>query len=338
MRTMLLAVLACSVGWGGVLHLQDGEKVEGEIRRATTGWEVTAADGKVRIIPEGQVVSIEASNTAPADPRAAAERLASMRRSVEALSDLDQIIKRYEQVIKELGKSPAAADARKDLDKWNQYQQDKMIKIGQAWLSPAEVAALDEKNLTAVEEARGLVKQSRLKEASTLVDKVLQADQTNVGALYLKGLIAFRQDQIPMARKIFEQVVASLPGHGPSVNNLAVIQWRQNASAIALTNFQRAMAEMPLNSVIHDNVAEVINALPADAKESAPARKLQAQFQQDEPKLAGCHAGEWLVSLGIGLGNSRPVAAVARRAGENSDAARRFGARLRPNPGEHRRN
>jgi len=136
-----------------------------------------------------------------------------------------------------------------------------------------------------VEEARALVKQSRVKEASILVNEVLQADQANVAALYLKGLIAFRQDQIPLARKSFEQVVASLPGHGPSVNNLAVLQWRQNATAIALTNFQRAMAEMPLNSVIHDNVAEVMNALPADTRETAPARKLQAQFQQDEPKL-----------------------------------------------------
>ena len=285
MRIVLLAVMTCSVGWGGVLHLKDGERLEGDVKRATTGWEITAADGKVRIIPEDQVVSIEASDTSPADPRGAAERLASLRRSVEALSDIDSIIKRYEPAIKELGKTPAAQDAKKDLAKWQQYQKDGMVKVGGRWLAPTEISALEESNVAVVEEAKALVTQNRLKDASVLVEKVLQAAPTNASALYLKGVIAFRQNQTPLARKAFEQVVASVPDHGPSLNNLAVAQWQQNASGIAMTNFQKAMTAMPVSVVIHDNVAEVLNSLGADARETPPMRKLQAQFQQDEPRL-----------------------------------------------------
>ncbi len=286
MRIAVIAALTCcAVAAGGVLQLRDGERVEGDLRRSTTGWEVTQADGTVRIIPESEVVSIQASGSAADASGSANARLASLRRAVENLSDINQILERYQQAMKQLSGTPAEAEAQADIEKWKSYQQKGMVKVGGRWLTPDEIAEIEETNLQRVEQAKGLLKQSRLKDAAALVDAVLKDDPENVAGLYLKGLIAYRQDQIPAARRAFEQAAEVLPSHGATLNNLAVVQWRQGATGIAMANFQRAMTAMPLNTVIHDNVAEVLHSLGTDARETQQLRRLQAQFQQDEPRL-----------------------------------------------------
>lgn len=286
MRLPVLVVLGlCVSASAGVLKLKDGSTVEGDLKKSGPGWEVTQADGKKRVVSEDDVVSIQTSVSNPSDPREAAERLASLRRSVDAMSDIGQIIQRYETTIDQISKSPSADEARADLQKWRDRQAQGLRKVGKEWVTPETFAAMQGKNQQNIEQARDLVKQRRLRDAMPVLDAVLQVEPANVSALYLKGVICYRQDQIPQARRLFEQVIAAMPTCGPALNNLAVTQWRQNASTIALSNLQRAMSAMPLNSLIHDNVAEALNGASRDARESAAGKRLLSQFQQDEKDL-----------------------------------------------------
>jgi predicted nucleic acid-binding Zn-ribbon protein len=84
-----------------------------------------------------------------------------------------------------------------------------------------------------------------------------------------------------------------MPDHGPALNNLAVIQWRQNQQMAAMGTYLLAMQAMPLNKELLNNVAEALNALPEDQRKSTIAQKVlrlwteqDAQLQQ-QMKLSG---------------------------------------------------
>lgn len=284
---ILAATLSLSaVALCGVVKLKDGTTLQGDLRRADDiNWELTLPSGQKRIIPESDVASIQATAPNAADPLEATERLASLRRTVDAMSDLSQIIQRYESLIKQIDKTPAADQARADLAKWRDYQAQGMIKVGKDWRSPQAIAEISQKNSEQIDKAREQIKAGRLKDALTILDKVLEQQPTEPAAIYLKGYIAFRQDQIPLARKYYDQLALLQPGHGPTLNNLAAVQWRQNATNIAMTNLQKAMAALPQNQTIHDNVAEILNAAKKETREPQALKRLKSQYEQDQPKL-----------------------------------------------------
>ena len=85
------------------------------------------------------------------------------------------------------------------------------------------------------------IKSGRLKEGGVLVDRALVIDPQNVSLQYLNGVVHYQQEQLVPARKAFEAVVAAAPDHAPTLNNLAVVLWRQNAHPAALGYYDRAV-------------------------------------------------------------------------------------------------
>src|SRR5438045_5371239 len=81
-----------------VVHLKDGSRLDGDVKKGPAGYTVTMADGKVKTVSSDQVKSIELAAT-PGSPDAAKEKLASLRRSVEYLDDPKKIIARYQSFI-----------------------------------------------------------------------------------------------------------------------------------------------------------------------------------------------------------------------------------------------
>jgi len=276
-----LAMGALNAG-ADVVHLNDGTSVQGErIVRSGDGWDIYQGDGKKQHVLAEAVRSIELTPKGdPADQ--AAGKLASLRRSVEALPDLKLVIDRYEKFIEQNKSLPIAADAKKDLATWKDRQAKGMVKVAGKWVAPEEKALLQEKALMAADQARDLLKQNKLKDAEAAVDLALAGDPTNASAQYLKGLILFRQDKVPLARAAFEEVKKVLPDHGPTLNNLAVIQWRQNQHVAALNTYLSAMQAMPLNKELLNNVAEALNALPEkDRSGQVPQKVYKLWTEQD---------------------------------------------------------
>jgi tetratricopeptide (TPR) repeat protein len=285
-HTFLLAAImsASPAVWADIVHLNDGSSINGEIKKAADGWFVTDPHGKVRHITTDEVRSIELAPRG--DPKEVAMgRLASLRRSVEALSDPKQIIDRYEKFIEQNKDSSIAADAKKDLVQWRERLAQKRVKVGSAWVTPEERSTMQEKALLVADQARELLKQNKLKDADATVTKALEADPTNVSALYLKGLIAYRQDQIPAARKAFEAVKEAMPDHGPALNNLAVILWRQNQQMAAIGVYFQAMQAMPLNKELLNNVAEALNALTDEQRKAPLAQKAIKLWTEQDAQL-----------------------------------------------------
>jgi hypothetical protein len=103
-------------------------------------------------------------------------------------------------------------------------------------------------------------------------------------------VIAFGEGDIPTARKSFE---ASSPatgnggGHGPTLNNLAVVLMRQNQAPAALNAYVRAMQASPGDRRILDNVAEALNGASQEPKLNGAVKKTAAVFSPQDVALAG---------------------------------------------------
>src|SRR5690348_5278354 len=118
---LLGGFILSSVARADIVTLKDGTRLEGDVKKADGGWTVTMKDGKVITVTVEQVKSISlggsttGSTTSPAE---AMSGLLSLRRSVENVNDVRQIIERFKKFIDMHKDTPSAVEAQKDLATW----------------------------------------------------------------------------------------------------------------------------------------------------------------------------------------------------------------------------
>jgi tetratricopeptide (TPR) repeat protein len=284
-RLLPLILIGCFLPFavGDVVHLKDGTQVEGEISKGDEGYSVRAADGTVTLVPLEKVASIEVK--AAAGPEASMQRLASLRRAVENIRDINTILDRYESFIAQNTGTPAADQAKTDMDTWRDRQSRGLVRVGSRWVTPQEQAEVQRKMLGVADALRATMKAGRLKEAGTVLDRALADDPQNMSLLYLRGVLTYRLEQLPAARKAFEAVFSQAADHAPTLNNLAVILWRQNAMIAALNDYDAAMLAAPVSREILDNVAEALNALPEKDRKGLVVAKVVRHFKEQDEEL-----------------------------------------------------
>lgn len=310
MKRFALMVLGClvlpSFAFGDIVRLKDGSTLEGELKRSGDGYIVTDSNGKATSVTADRVASIEIKPSG--GPQAAMARLQSLRRAADNLPDIKQIIERYESFLAQNKGTPAADAAKGDLELWKDRQAKGMVKVGDKWVTPSERDALRGKTSIVAADLHDMIKHGRLKEAGALLDKSLAIDPQSISLLYLRGVLQYQQDQIGPARKSFDAVAALAPDHAPTLNNLAVILWRANAVAGAMQFYERAMLAAPGSREILDNVAEALNALPKEQRETPVTKKVVRTFKQQDEDLQKQMADKGLHRWGSSWVNDKDLA------------------------------
>jgi tetratricopeptide (TPR) repeat protein len=268
-----------------VIHLKDGSSVSGMVKHVDDGW-IVRNNGKVTRVSSDQVESIELTPSTAPSATIANDRLESLRRSVDPLTELTEIVPRFQRFINQNTGTAAGDAATKDLAVWRDRLNQKMVKVGSTWVTPAQRPGLLDQAGESADAARQLMKQGRSKEAEPLLLSCLATDPQNATALYLTGLLRYERDQIPDARKAFESVSLIVPDHAPTLNNLGVVQWRQRQYISALASFDAAMLAAPVNRIILDNVAVAFGNLPADLQKSPVTLKALRHYNEQDQQLA----------------------------------------------------
>jgi len=266
-----------------VITLKDGTKLEGEIRRAGDVYTVKSAGGIVSNVAVERVASIEVKPQAGAD--AVMSRFQSLRRAADNVADIRQIIERYRSFIEQNPNTPAADAAQKEMQLWVDRLDHGLVKVGDKWVTPQERDVLRSKSSDIAIALHDMLKQGRIKESTPLIEHSLQIDPQNIALQYLHGVVQYQQELLPPARKSWEAVIATAPDHAPTLNNLAVVLWRQHALAAALTYYDRALLAAPANKVILDNIAEALNALPKEQRETPVTKKVVRHFKEQDDVL-----------------------------------------------------
>jgi Flp pilus assembly protein TadD len=281
---LLVGLLFSTMALGDAVILKDGSRLEGTLKKTDTGWQVTSADGKVTNVAAANVKSIELGSRGTEKPNSQAG-LASLRRSVEALPEIDQILERYERFIANTKDPAIIAEAQKDVATWQDRKARGLVKQGGNWVTAEEAQRIRESAISAAAAARDLLRQGRVAEGEGAIQKALQADPTNPAALYLRGVMLYRQDKLVDARKSFEAVSDAEANHAPTLNNLGVILWRQNSQGAALNAFDQAMQAQPVNRFILDNVAEALGALQDEARKGQAIQRVVRRFGEQDTIL-----------------------------------------------------
>ena len=283
--TRLFIPLASIVGWmlasaamGDVVRLKDGSSVEGEIKRAGDAYLVTAADGKITRVPAETVAGIDVKPVNSAD--AAMSRLQSLRHAAENMTDIKQVIERFQNFIDQNPGTPAADRAKSEMQVWQERQAKGLVKAGDKWVTPDQRNAMHAQVMRDAIRIHDLMKQNHLKDAGAELDKAIAAEPQNPTLLYLRGVLQYQQEKLALARKSFEPVATALPDHAPTLNNMAVVLWRQKAISGALTFFDRALLAAPDSREIIDNVLEVLNVLTPEQQKLPGAQKLARHFRE----------------------------------------------------------
>ncbi|HWE01064.1 MAG TPA: hypothetical protein VG326_01550 [Tepidisphaeraceae bacterium] len=287
MRLFSLLVLGSlalpCVTFADVIVLKDGTNVEGEIRRTGDAYIVKGPGGAVTNVATDKVERIEVRPTGGAD--AATTRLQSLRRASENMLDIKQVLDRYRAFIDQNPGTAAATSAENELKMWQDRMDHGMVKVGDKWMTAQERDGLRSKSTDLAMQLHDMLKQGRLKESTPILDRAIQVDPSNMSLLYLHGVLNYQEEKLPPARKSFESVAAEAPDHAPTLNNLAVILWRQNAHPAAMGYYDRAMLAAPVNHAILDNVAEALNALPKEQRDSTIVKKLLRHFKEQDEAL-----------------------------------------------------
>jgi Flp pilus assembly protein TadD len=279
---LLVALFCCSLR-ADVILLKDGTRVEGDLKRGEGGYDVTDADGKVTHVASTDVQSIQLGKSGGA--ASAMEKLASMRRSVDSIDDLNRIIARYQDFIKQNAGTPAAKQAEQELAGWQEKLDQHMVRVAGKWVTAEQQEQMLAQSGEIVKQAYDLMKENKLKEAEPVLKQALAIDPGNPVANYLEGVLQFRSEKIVLARKSFETAHEQLPSDAATLNNMAVCAWRQNQPLIALGFYCDAMLAMPANKEIVNNVAEALYALKDDMKKAANAQRASRLFIEQEAKL-----------------------------------------------------
>lgn len=291
----LIVFLLAAPVLADVVILKDGRRIAGEVKKSTDGWTITAPDGKVTSVKADEVLRIELGGSADAG---AADKLASLRRSVEPLSDIDQIIQRYQRFIAANPNTPAADEARNDLATWEQRKQQKLVKVGSRWMTPAERHELMGQVGGMAREAVKLAAGGQWRDANAIVGQILELDPANIAALYLQALSLYQEEKLVPARKAFEAINAQIANHAPTLNNLGVVSLRQNQVGPALNYFDQAMSAAPVDRIIVDNVAEALAGLKDSDARLPIAKKLSRRFEEQDAALAAQLAPQGLYRWG----------------------------------------
>lgn len=315
---LLIGLLGVSPAVADIIYLNDGSKLEGDLKRNNDGWVVIGPTGSLTYVKTADIKSIQM--TPATNPSANEERIKTLRRSVENLSDLNVIIDRYERFIATAPDPDSKAQAVLDLAEWNARRDRGMVKFGNQWIDAADKAKVQEESLAITAQARDYMKQGRLKEAEPILDQALKIDPGNASAMYLKGVLAFRQDQFPQARRAFEDTLKLVPDHAPTLNNLAVTLQRQNQIGASFHHYDRAMMVAPENRTLLTNVAEALE-LHRELKTFPDSmRRAAKRFDETMAALETKLAREGLYRWGAGWVTSEDLDKL--RAAEQANKAK----------------
>ncbi|HZZ43109.1 MAG TPA: hypothetical protein VFE58_09235 [Tepidisphaeraceae bacterium] len=291
-RFALLVAMAAitlpeSANFADILHLKDGQIIEGDVKKDDSNWIVTLANGQTTTVSSDNVRSIEAG--ASDDSNASLAGLASLRRSAAEQSDAQQVVDRYNRFIVQYPGTAASDQAKQDIIVWQDRLNRDLVRVGKSWVTKQDRGRIQQDGLQFADRARQQMKDGRVKEAEGLIAQALSLDPQNATALYLRALLAYQSGQFVAARKDLEIVKSLAPNHAPTLNNLAVLTARQNRFGESISYFEQAMKAAPLNRMVLDNVAEAFHALADESQRSsvqrALAQRVSALFQEQDARL-----------------------------------------------------
>lgn len=170
----------------------------------------------------------------------------------------------YAELLHSKGKDDQAVEALVNCIKFTPDTKEIYYELARIFIESKKFSEAWEVVGTMPEEAKSSIKGLELagyareglgldNEAMDFADKILSSDRSNPSALNLKGILAFKKDQIGEAEDYFKRAIQSDPGFGEPYTNLGVLCWKMGKNEEALEHLRKGFILSP-NVPDHCNI------------------------------------------------------------------------------------
>jgi len=279
-----------------IILLRDGTSISGSIRRDGKSMVIKADDGRVLTVSPDEVVRITLISTiTPAQAAESAWTWTSAQiKNADTLAD---IIKLHEDFLTKNPDAPNSGQVRASLEEYKKLQAQDGVRFRGKWVPQAQVEVLMRKDDEQAEPALSLYRAGKMKEALEAAQLVVKGNAENSSALIVGGMAAYRQNNLAVARQLFTQLAEVDTGNIVALNNIAVIAGQQKREAEGLLHFTKALAAVPDNRLLLDNITEALNSYKGD-RNAAIYKDLLRQFDQAELRMEAALAKKDLYRYG----------------------------------------
>lgn len=253
---------------GEFLRLKEGDEAVAQLRLpggvvVEVPLEALSAPSRARVAAAAERKPSQAGTTPATQPRAA---LPDALKQVEAsaagcrtAADAADVYRLF--LAGDVPDAAVRAAAEKRLAEWRARAERGGVRLGAAWVSPAEAAAAARAAEDAIGESLTLVRLGNAKPVRENLEKASRADANSGRADFLQGLLSMLGQRADMAKvqKWFAEVVSREPDNGPALNNLAVCEAVTGRYDEALGHFEAAAERLDDTTALAANLALVIN-------------------------------------------------------------------------------
>ncbi|HEX8339916.1 MAG TPA: trypsin-like peptidase domain-containing protein [Tepidisphaeraceae bacterium] len=265
--------------------LKDGSVVEGEVKKLGGSYSIKTADGQTRLVPGGDVVSIDDPTGRVADPSGAAGAagaggaagakpqsgnsggvgdFAAAQRAAESSSSPVVAVTVWQKYIDD---HPGAADlekAKSELKRWQAMAEEGAEKIKGKWVSGEELRQLRAKVDGLNKEAADLLENNQTLKGIDKLQEVIKIYPASFDAHFTLGffyLVKGGNQQYDKAIASLETATKLKPNSPAAYSNLAIAyNFRRNYEKAVLTAFKAA--ELEDSREIVQNLVNAINYAP----------------------------------------------------------------------------
>jgi glycosyltransferase involved in cell wall biosynthesis len=182
-------------------------------------------------------------------------------------------------------------------------------------------------------------------EAEEYVDKALAIDGKSASALNLKGILAYRKDNVIKAEAFFKQAIEADPGFGDPYTNIGMLRWKTEQKEEAIDLFEKGFLLSPEKGDLITSYYNAISSLELfgraenifrEARTAYPESKrilfllIDILLKQDKFQEAMHEAEKAMVFLGIDEGILTASLEIRRKIGAKSIAVKDGKAKAAP--------
>ncbi|HOI54140.1 MAG TPA: hypothetical protein PLP01_02720 [Phycisphaerae bacterium] len=301
MRQLVLAavwvVLPAAVALAdSTVVLKDGRRVTGQVMESGESVGVVTDEG-LQMFPRSEVASIELDAFGKASPE---ERAAFRRAEKEALqsSRPAEAVAVWEKYLKELGPQAALRqEAETQLASWHAAAREgkvvwagKVVTLAERELSKARAGEL-------LSQSVELYGRGEDKKAADALREALSHWPDHPGALFYTALIYQKRQNPSAAAARYYAVLAALPDHVPTLNNLAALECTRRQYRQGVPLIVRAAELAPDAVVVNDNAYRahllVEGACDCNYTDEAMKGRLRLMATQAESAMRGQGMARW---------------------------------------------
>jgi S1-C subfamily serine protease len=150
-----------------------------------------------------------------------------------------------------------------NLQIWEDRARQDLVRLGDRWVAAADAARVHDEAAQLFQQAYEMTKNLDLDEAGRTLERASRVDPNSIAADFTLGIlnsISPPKSRNPQAAaQHFQVVLQRIPGYVPALNNLALVEVREEKYADAVRHLREAADRAPASKEVTQNLGRLVS-------------------------------------------------------------------------------